>query len=95
MKNQKEENEMLYKTLLNMKRETQLQKEKVAWAREQVELMEEHVGMIANNPNYTMEELERRYDSSNTGVPTTMGHPKGALGEDVRLNSVSAPATAN
>jgi len=33
MKNQKEENEMLYKTLLNMKRETQLQKEKVAWAR--------------------------------------------------------------
>jgi hypothetical protein len=33
MKNQKEENEMLYKTLLNMKRETQLQKEKVLWAR--------------------------------------------------------------
>lgn len=33
MKNQKEENEMLYKTLLNMKRETQLQKEKVVWAR--------------------------------------------------------------
>lgn len=34
MKNQKEENELLYKTLLNMKRETQLQKEKVNWARE-------------------------------------------------------------
>jgi hypothetical protein len=58
--------------------------------------MEEHVGMIANNPNYSQEALERLYDS-NTSQPRTtqpihLPHPNG---EDIRLNSVSAPATAN
>ena len=69
----------------------------MAWAREHVELMEEHVGMIANNPNYTMEELEKRYDSSKSNMPPTTQPValKVPLGEDVRLNSVSAPATAN
>tara|TARA_B110000285_G_scaffold225447_1_gene283712 strand:- start:193 stop:303 length:111 start_codon:yes stop_codon:yes gene_type:complete len=33
--------------------------------------MEEHVGMIANNPNYKLEELEKLYSSS----PTTAGVP--------------------
>ena len=52
--------------------------------------MEEHVGMIANNPNYKLEELEKLYVSE----PTKVNAPKIPL-EDVRLNSVSAPATAN
>jgi len=30
--------------------------------------MEEHVGMIANNPNYKLEELEKLYSSSTAGA---------------------------
>jgi len=68
MKEQKDENEQLYKTLLNMKRETALQREKVEFCRGAVEEMEEHVGMIANNPNYKLEELEKLYSSSTAGA---------------------------
>lgn len=71
MKEQKDENEQLYKTLLKMKTETAIQREKVEFCRGAVEQMEEHVGMIANNPNYKLEELEKLYSSS----PTTAGVP--------------------
>jgi hypothetical protein len=56
--------------------------------------MEEHVGMIANNPNYTQEALEKLYDS-NSSQPRTTQPVNLPAGEDIRLNSVSAPATAN
>lgn len=57
--------------------------------------MEEHVGMIANNPNYTQEALEKLYDSTSSQPRTTQPVHLPAAGEDIRLNSVSAPATAN
>jgi len=55
--------------------------------------MEEHVGMIANNPNYKLEELEKLYVTE--PITIKVNPPKIPLGDDVRLNSVSAPATAN
>jgi hypothetical protein len=50
--------------------------------------MEEHVGMIANNPNYKLEELEKLYSSS----PTTAGVPL-AGNTELLLNTNSNPGT--
>jgi hypothetical protein len=57
--------------------------------------MEEHVGMIANNPNYRLEELEKLYDSKNYSSAHVPSPAKKIVTDDIRLNSVSAPATAN
>ena len=56
-----------------MRRETALQRDKVAFCKEQIELMEEHVGMIANNPNYKLEELEKVYNTVQLN-PTSGGN---------------------
>ena len=62
--------------------------------------MEEHVGMIANNPNYKLEELERVYAdhlNPNSGVEDSpsKGFHSADPNEDGRLQSNSAPGTAN
>jgi len=72
-----------------MKRETAIQREKVEFCRGAVEVMEEHVGMIANNPNYKLEELEKLYAPSS---PTTGGVPLAGNTELV-LNTNSNPGT--
>ena len=88
MKEQKEENEQLYKVLMKQKQETALQREKVEFCRNAVEQMEEHVGMIANNPNYKLEELEKQYSLSPTGTTAPL-----AGNENLVLNTNSQPAT--
>ena len=39
--------------------------------------MEEHVGMIANNPNYKLEELEKLYGDINPNSGVNDSPPKG------------------
>ena len=55
--------------------------------------MEEHVGMIANNPNYKLEELEKLYGevAPATGIDESAKYT--ADPEDQHLSN-SAPATA-
>jgi hypothetical protein len=88
MKEQKEENEGLYKVLMKQKQETALQREKVEFCRNAVEQMEEHVGMIANNPNYKLEELEKLYTASPAETVSPM-----VGNENLILNTNSQPAT--
>ena len=45
--------------------------------------MEEHVGMIANNPNYKLEALEQQYTSSPT---SGAGHGVIVGNENITLN---------
>ena len=52
--------------------------------------MEEHVGMIANNPNYKLEELEKLYENLNP----TSGNNESASQQYDRGMSNSAPGTA-
>jgi len=54
--------------------------------------MEEHVGMIANNPNYKLEALEQQYTSSPT---SGAGHGVIVGNENITLNVNSQPATRN
>lgn len=58
IKNQKEENEILYKSLISLKREAKEQQDKIVFCAERIQKMEQHLGMIADNPNYTDEALE-------------------------------------
>lgn len=52
MKEQKEDNEIAYKDLLKLKRETDSSKTKITACMERINQLEAHVGIMANNPNY-------------------------------------------
>ena len=60
--------------------------------------MEEHVGMIANNPNYKLEELEKQYNKVTLNPMSadnqSSSHPQSPEGHDDTINPHSAPATA-
>jgi len=58
IKEQKEDNEIAYKDLLKLKRETDTSKTKITACMERINQLEAHVGIMANNPNYvSMNEL--------------------------------------
>jgi len=52
IKEQKEENEIEYKELLALKRESDIAKTKIAACTERINQLEAQVGIMANNPNY-------------------------------------------
>jgi hypothetical protein len=57
--------------------------------------MEEHVGMIANNPNYKLEELEKLYADVAPGTGIDESAKYTADPEDVHyIAASSAPGTA-
>ncbi len=55
--------------------------------------MEEHVGMIANNPNYKLEELEKLYTASASPTMSPPGEDQ-LVNHEIRLNMSSQPGTA-
>ena len=51
IKTQRDENEMLYKTMKNLVKETESQKTKIAIFTAKIEELEQHVGILANSPD--------------------------------------------
>lgn len=85
IKGQKEENELLYKNLFHLKREAQEQRDKVALCKDRVQKMEQHVGMIADNPIYATDALEAVMENNDASLGGQSLQPA-----HIRLNNQAA-----
>lgn len=96
IKAQRDENELLYKEMKRLLKETESQKQKISMFTAKIEELEQHVGILSNHPNLTNSLSMPMSDLDN--INQVVGDESSKIlagGQNQETNSVSNNASAN